>query len=41
MKPVAENIDVDITQELPKIPDEETPEQLLAALSEKTEGGAE
>ena len=41
MKPVAENIDVDLTQELPKIPDEETPEQLLAALSEKTEGGAE
>ena len=41
MKPVAENIDVDITQELPKIPDEETPEQLLAALSKSTEGGAE
>ncbi|MBO4494133.1 MAG: cell division ATP-binding protein FtsE [Ruminococcus sp.] len=41
MKPVAENIDVDITQELPKIPDEETPEQLLAALSKNTEGGAE
>ena len=41
MKPVAENIDVDITAELPKIPNEETPEQLLAALTEKTEGGAE
>ncbi len=41
MKPVAENIDVDITQELPKIPEGETPEQILASLSDKTEGGAE
>ncbi len=41
MKPVKENIDVDITQELPRIPAGETPEEILAALSEKTEGGAE
>ncbi len=40
MKPVKENIDVDITQELPKIPEGETPEEILAALSDKTEGGA-
>ncbi len=41
MKPVKENIDVDITQELPKIPKGETPEEILAALSDKTEGGKE
>ena len=41
MKPVKENIDVDITQELPKLSSEETPEEILASLSDKTEGGAE
>ena len=40
MKPVKENIDVEITQELPKIPEGETPEEIIAALSDKTEGGA-
>ena len=41
MKPVKENIDIDITQELPKLSSEETPEEILASLSDKTEGGAE
>ena len=39
MKPVKENIDVDIAPK-PKS-DEPTPQELLAALTEKTEGGAE
>ena len=39
MKPVKENIDVDITPK-PKS-DEPTPQEMLAALTEKTEGGAE
>ena len=39
MKPVKENIDVEITQELPKIPEGESPEEILAKLSDKTEGG--
>ena len=40
MKPVAENIDIDLSAENP-VAEAATPEELLAAITEKTEGGAE
>ena len=40
MQKLADNIDVDISKSI-KPADAETPEALLAALTEKTEGGAE
>jgi len=40
MKPLAENIDIDLSAENP-VAGAATPEELLAAITEKTEGGAE
>lgn len=40
MKPLAENIDIDLSAENP-VAEAATPEELLAAITEKTEGGAE